>query len=68
MKKLTNKQKVASRLKRYGVITNRWAWQNGIWRLSDCIFDLRREGWAIALEYGTKRTGRNSHYHLTKSV
>lgn len=64
MKKLTNKQRVANRLKRYGVVSNYWAWQNGVWRLSHIIFELRREGWDISLEYNTPRVGRNSNYHL----
>ncbi len=65
-KKATQKQTVAARLRRYGLVTNLWAWQNNIWRLSHIVFELRREGWPIALEYGTKNVGKNSHYRLTK--
>lgn len=63
--RITQKARVLNRLKRHGFVTNLWAWQNGIWRLSDIILHLRREGHAIETEFGTKRTGRNCRYNLT---
>lgn len=63
--KITQKARVKNRLARYGVVSNLWAWQNGIWRLADIILNLRREGMPIETEFNTPRVKRVCHYRLT---
>lgn len=62
--RITQKARVRNRLARYGVVSNLWAWRNGIWRLAAVIADLRAEGMEIETDYGRK-TGKNCHYRLT---
>ena len=63
----THKEIVKEILEQEGEIHNLWCWQNGIWRLSDIIFQLRTEGMNIETIYMKEGVGRNCHYRLIKN-
>jgi len=67
MEKKSQKDIIREKLEKEGVITNLWAIQNGIWRLSDIILHLRRDDrMNITTEYNTELVGKNTHYHLVR--
>jgi len=68
MKKLSQKEIVKKKLRDEGVITNKWAIDNGMWRLGAIIKDLRDEGLEIETEYNTAKVGKNTHYYLKTLV
>lgn len=56
MKKPTQRERVLAKLKADGEVSNVWAVQNHIFRLSERIRELKEEDWKIEAEYveGTK--------------
>ena len=69
-KKLSNKQKVINMLSVHGQINNLYALKHGIWRLSDVIFRLKREGWTIGGEFLMDKKGKQTkvfNYYLPSS-
>ena len=63
MKSKSQKQIVIDKLKSDGEITNLFCITNGIWRLSDIILHLRRDGYKI--EGGFIEGTKNYKYSMT---
>ncbi|MEI6532476.1 MAG: hypothetical protein WCO06_01410 [Candidatus Roizmanbacteria bacterium] len=66
--KLSQKQIIKNKLLEKGEVDNLWAINNGMWRLSDIILHLRREGMNIKTIYMEEGVGKNCHYRLVKDT
>jgi len=68
MKKKTNKQLVKDHLTRYGSIKPSYAFEKlGVYRLSDCILKLRKDGLDITTVMTKTKSGKEfGIYYLSK--
>lgn len=66
--KQTQIEHIRKKLLKEGYVTNLYAINHHIWRLSDIIFRLRGEGMEIETIYKNKKGERNTKYVLVKKT
>lgn len=62
----SQKQLIRQQLLETGYVTNLWAIEHHIWRLSERIRELKADGMEIETKFENKVGGRNTKYVLIK--
>lgn len=63
---MSQKSIVLAKLKSEGCISNKWAIDNGIWRLGAVINQLREEGFDIETDYQPSKTKVTTYIFKSK--